>query len=146
MAYQNTVTISWADMQDDAAALSKKLEGRQWKGIIAVTRGGMVPAALLSRTLDIKLIETLCLSSYEDQYQGHVQLIKKPEHIGKGEGWLVVDDLVDTGATYEYARLLFPEAYYACLYAKPKGAPKTDVHVKDFDQETWITFPWEVEE
>ena len=63
--YQNDVVISWAELHRDTRYLSHELHQLgQWKGIIAITRGGLVPAALVARELEIRLIETFCVASY----------------------------------------------------------------------------------
>jgi xanthine phosphoribosyltransferase len=64
-------------------------------------------------------------------------------HVGDGEGWLVVDDLVDTGRTVEVLRESMPRAHFAVIYAKPLGRPLVDTYVTAVSQDTWIYFPWE---
>ncbi len=121
-----------------------------WKGIIAITRGGLVPAALVARELEIRLIDTVCVVSYgaaktgeAQQHQGELQWLKMVE--GDGAGWLLIDDLVDTGRTARAVRERLPKAHFACLYAKPQGRPVVDTFVKEFKQEKWIYFPWDID-
>jgi xanthine phosphoribosyltransferase len=64
---------------------------------------------------------------------------------GDGEGYLLIDDLVDTGRTAQAVRQLLPKAYFATLYAKPAGRPIVDLFVKEFKQTKWIHFPWDIE-
>jgi len=126
-----------------------------WKGIIAITRGGLVPAAILAREMDIRLIDTVCISSYAssgsdahsdgDKAQGQLQLIKAAAAAGDGEGMLLVDDLVDTGKTAKYVRELLPKAHFATVYAKPSGKPLVDTFITEVSQDTWIRFPWDME-
>ena len=95
--------LSWEELHRDAKALAGHLlELGPWKGMVAVTRGGLAPAAIVARALDIRLIETVCVIGYEpDDYNpqqaNEVTIIKAPARVDDGEGWLVVDDLVDTG-------------------------------------------------
>ena len=138
--------VSWEEIHRNSKALAWRLLNKQeWKGIIAVTRGGMVPACIVARELDIKLIETLCISSYDHKDQGGANILKKPELAGDGTGWLVIDDLVDTGKTFIIAREILPMAHYACIYAKPSGAETTDTYITEVSQNTWIHFPWDLE-
>ena len=52
-------------MHRDAKALAwRLLELGPWKGMVAVTRGGLAPAAIVARALDIRLIETVCVIGY----------------------------------------------------------------------------------
>ena len=139
------IPVSWEEIHRSSKALAWKLnEVQAWKGIIAVTRGGMVPACIVARELDIKLIETLCISSYEHKDQRSANIHKKPD-IGDGKGWLVIDDLVDTGNTFKLARGLLPKAHYACVYAKPMALATTDTFITEVSQDSWIYFPWDME-
>ncbi|MGB2464010.1 MAG: xanthine phosphoribosyltransferase, partial [Candidatus Puniceispirillaceae bacterium] len=115
------------------------------KGVIAVTRGGLVPAAIVARELELRLIDTACLASYHGQEKGEVNVLKAPDNAGDGEGWLIVDDLVDTGETGKMLRQMLPKAHFATVYAKPKGRPVVDSYITEVSQDTWIYFPWDLE-
>ena len=60
-----------------------------------------------------------------------------------GTGFLVVDDLVDTGKTARVVRDLMPKAHFATVYAKPMGRPLVDTYITEVSQDTWIFFPWD---
>lgn len=138
--------VSWEEMHRNAKALAWRLvEKGPWKGVVGITRGGLVPACIIARELDLKTVETLCISSYDHQDQRKAQVLKEANDIGTGEGWLIIDDLVDTGNTFVIARELYPDAHYACIYAKPEGAPTADTYVTEVSQDTWIHFPWDME-
>ena len=149
--YEDDIVISWAELHRDTRYLSSVLhELGAWKGIIAVTRGGMVPAALIARELDIRLIDTVCITSYgtgevsgAEQAQGSLKILKSVS--GDGDGFLLVDDLVDTGKTAQAVRAMLPKAHFATLYAKPAGRPIVDTFVKEFKQNKWIYFPWDID-
>jgi len=143
--YQRTYPISWDQLHRDAKALAWRLLDKDFfKGIIAVTRGGLVPAAIIARELDVRLVDTICVSSYDWKNQkGEVKLLKGIE--GDGSGWLIIDDLVDTGRTGKLIRELLPKAHFACIYAKPAGRPLVDTFVTEVSQDTWILFPWDAE-
>ena len=117
--------------------------GKPWKGIVAITRGGMVPAAIIARELGIHYIDTVCITSYDWKAQGSAKILKSVE--GSGEGLLIIDDLVDTGATAKIVRNMLPDAYFATVYAKPAGKPLVDIYVTEVSQDTWILFPWDSE-
>lgn len=138
--------VTWDQIHRDAKALAwKLLDAGQYKGIVAVTRGGMIPACIVARELNIRMIETFCVASYDHKNQGDANILKDLAHIGDGEGWLVIDDLVDTGNTYKLIRDHLPKAHFACVYAKPKGVPTTDDYVIEVSQDTWVYFPWDME-
>jgi xanthine phosphoribosyltransferase len=149
--FVDDIVISWPELHRDARFLCHELLLKgPWKGIVAVTRGGLIPAALVARELDIRLVDTICVTSYEPgdsgsaaMVQGEVQVLKGVA--GDGEGYLLIDDLVDTGRTARIVRELLPKAYFATLYAKPQGRPIVDLFVKEFKQNKWIHFPWDIE-
>ena len=142
--------VSWDQFHRDARALAWRLadNGHQWRAMVCITRGGLVPAAIVSRELNIRMIETVCIASYHDyDTQGQMKLLKgiSPE-IAKdgGEGVLIVDDLTDTGKTAAEVRAMLPKAHFAAVYAKPKGRPLVDTFVTEVSQDTWIYFPWDM--
>lgn len=142
--YQKTYPISWEQLHGDARALSwRLLEIRKWRGIIAITRGGLVPAAIIARELDIHLVDTVCISSYTWKDQGKIAVLKPVAE--DGEDWLLVDDLVDTGKTAAVVREMIPRAHFATVYAKPAGRPLVDTFITEVSQDTWILFPWDSE-
>jgi xanthine phosphoribosyltransferase len=149
--YEDEIIISWVELHRDARYLAEiLLDKGHFKGIIAITRGGLVPAALIARELDIRLIDTICVTSYDAaaggqaaQQQGAVEVLKGVS--GDGSGFLLIDDLVDTGRTAQLVRKLLPKAHFATLYAKPAGRPFVDTFVKEFKQNKWIHFPWDIE-
>lgn len=143
----NYATVTWDQLHRDARTLASALMARgAFKGIVAVTRGGLIPAAIIARELDCRLVESISVISYsgesaEDQKQPRV--VKAPVAAGDGEGFLVIDDLVDSGETAKVVRDVLPKAHFACLYAKPNGKPHTDQYVMEVAQDTWVLFPWD---
>ncbi|WP_241963224.1 xanthine phosphoribosyltransferase [Paracoccus suum] len=143
--------VSWDQLHRDARALAWRLDGQGpadggWRAVVAITRGGMVPAMIVARELDIRTIDTISVKSYLKGEQGSVQVLKSPDAqmMGDGEGVLVVDDLVDSGRTLELCRNLYPKAHFATVYAKPKGKPMVQTYVTEVSQDTWIFFPWDM--
>ncbi|APG84495.1 xanthine phosphoribosyltransferase [Sinorhizobium americanum] len=142
--------VSWDQFHRDARALAWRLadNGQEWRAMVCITRGGLVPAAIISRELNIRMIETVCIASYHDyDTQGQMKVLKgiSPE-IAKdgGDGVLIVDDLTDTGKTAAEVRAMLPKAHFAAVYAKPKGRPLVDTFVTEVSQDTWIYFPWDM--
>jgi len=142
--------VSWDQFHRDARALAWRLaEAGPFEAIVCITRGGMVPAAIVARELGIRMIETVCVTSYDHVTQGELKLIKnvaaEVAAIGGGRGKrvLIVDDLVDTGKTAKLVRDLLPEAHFAAVYAKPLGRPAVDTFITEVSQDTWIFFPWD---
>jgi xanthine phosphoribosyltransferase len=142
--------VSWDQFHRDARALAWRLadNGGEWKAIVCITRGGLVPAAIVCRELNIWLIETVCVASYHDyDAQGQMYVLKGISEELKadgGEGVLIIDDLTDTGKTAAVVRAMLPKAHFAAVYAKPKGRPQVDTFVTEVSQDTWIYFPWDM--
>ncbi len=142
--------VSWDEMHREAKVLAGKLaEGGPWKGLIAVTRGGLVPAAIVARELNIRVIETVSPVRYgsgdgsPSEAKG-LELVKFPTEAGDGDGWVVVDDLVDTGETIKALRVLLPRAHFGAVFTKPIGKPLVDSFATEVGQSTWIYFPWDL--
>ncbi len=143
--------ISWDQIHRDSRALAWRLDGQgpdagAWKAVVAITRGGMAPAMIVARELDIRTVDTISVESYSHQDQSEAVVLKSPdaEIMGDGTGILVVDDLVDSGKTLELVRKLYPNAHFATVYAKPKGRPQVDTFITEVSQDTWIFFPWDM--
>ena len=149
-APQKHFPVSWDEFHRDARALAWRLAAAgPFEAIVTVTRGGLVPAAIVARELGIRLIETVCVESYSHQTQGDLRLVKSVSADivriggGDGKGVLIVDDLVDTGKTAKVVRDLLPKAHFATVYAKPMGRPMVDTFITEVSQDTWIFFPWD---
>ena len=104
--------VSWDQLHRDGRALAWRLEamvqsGRNWSRLMAVTRGGMAPAMIVARELDIRVVDSVSVRSYDHQTQMEPQVIKEP-FLEDSEDMLVIDDLVDTGRTLDLVRRLFP--------------------------------------
>jgi xanthine phosphoribosyltransferase len=143
--------VSWDQFHRDARALAWRLtDAGPFEAIVCITRGGLVAAAIVARELDVRLIETVCVVSYEDyKRQSELRVLKgvadSVSRIGAGQGdrVLIVDDLVDTGKTAQIVRGLLPKAHFATVYAKPMGRPMVDTFITEVSQDTWIYFPWD---
>ncbi len=148
-------TVTWDQLHRDARALAWRLKDLgPFDGVVAITRGGLIPAAIIARELDVRLVETVSIVTYaagsggsliEEEKRGPPVVIKPPVAAGDGTGFLIIDDLVDTGATARVVRALLPRAHFAAVYAKPAGRDTVDSFVTEVSQDTWILFPWDTE-
>jgi xanthine phosphoribosyltransferase len=148
--WQKSFPVSWDQFHRDARALAWRLNSAgPFHTVVAVTRGGLVPAAVVARELGIRVIETVSVASYDYDKQGEIAVLKPVapafrEQDG-GQGVLIVDDLVDTGATAKVVREMMPKAHFAAVYAKPSGRPLVDTFVTEVSQDTWIYLPWDMD-
>ncbi len=145
--------ISWDQIHRDSRALAWRLDGRgpnedgSWNAIVAVTRGGMAPAMIIARELNVRTVDTVSVKSYDYKVRSEAQMLKEPhpDIMGEtGKGILVVDDLVDSGKTLEFLRARYPDAHYATVYAKPEGRKQVETFITEVSQDTWIFFPWDM--
>jgi xanthine phosphoribosyltransferase len=145
----NYLTVTWDEFHRDAKALAERLLSvGSWHGIVAISRGGLVPATIIARALNIRVVETVSVVAYDqlslgEEALGEPKVTKLPDFAGDGEGFLIIDDLVDTGTTARVVRALLPKAFFACVYAKPAGRGLADAVLKEVSQDTWIVLPWE---
>jgi xanthine phosphoribosyltransferase len=155
-ASQKAYPVSWDQFHRDSKALAWRLAGiseekGEWKAIVSITRGGLVPAAIIARELGVRNIETVCIASYHEyKDQGNLVVLKgiSEDIINEtngGEMVLVIDDLADTGATAKKVREMLPNAHIATVYSKPSGKPNVDTYVTEVSQDTWIYFPWDLD-
>src|SRR5580704_13284120 len=69
--------VSWDQFHRDSRALAWRLSGAgPFNAIVCITRGGLVPAAIVARELGIRLIATVCVSSYDHTRQGDLKILK----------------------------------------------------------------------
>ena len=143
------MTVTWDEFHRDARALAERLGTLgSWRGIVAISRGGLVPATIIARALNIRVVETVSVAAYgqhglDEKSLGEPVVTKPPQMAGDGEGFLIIDDLVDTGTTARVVRALLPKARFACVYAKPAGRGLADDVLTEVSQDTWIVLPWE---
>ncbi|MGC2856083.1 xanthine phosphoribosyltransferase [Novispirillum sp. DQ9] len=140
--------IAWELFHRDTRMLAHKLiEAGPFTGIVAITRGGLIPSSIIARELDLRLVDSICVVSYDDRRQGEPQVVKGVDAtvVGDGEGFLIIDDLVDSGVTARLVKKLLPKAHLATVYAKPQGQDAVDTFAVPVPQEMWLLFPWDAE-
>ncbi len=147
LPHEKGFTVSWDQFHRDARALAWRLESaqtpdKQWKKIIAITRGGLVPAMIVARELDLRIVDSISIHSYDNQEQSEPRIIKRAQ-LGDSSDTLIIDDLVDSGRTLALVRESYRQAHYGTVYAKPKGRPFVDTYITEVSQDTWIYFPWD---
>lgn len=148
---QKSFPVTWDQFHRDSRALAWRLtdEG-PFEAIVAITRGGLVPAAIVARELNIRVVDCVAVKSYDHQNKGGIKVLKpvSEEIIAAdkaGKKVLIIDDLVDTGATARVVRDILPNARLATVYAKPKGLEMVDTFITEVSQDTWIYFPWDLD-
>lgn len=137
--------ISWDEFHQHTKELCKKIKSYgNYNKIVAVSRGGLIPAGIIAYELDIRNNEAINFSSYDNDEQRKAEDVEFEAHIGVvDEKTLVVDDLADSGRTLQVLKRYYPQATFVTVYAKKQGAPEVDIYAKDIPDK-WIVFPWDI--
>jgi xanthine phosphoribosyltransferase len=101
-------TVTWDQLHRDARSLASSVMSLgTFRGLVAISRGGLIPAAIVARELECRLVESICIVTYaaESGTQGEPTVLKSPDAAGDGEGFLIVDDLVDSTPSPSAGRL-----------------------------------------
>ena len=134
--------VSWKEVHRNTKALAEKVKPKgPWNKIVAITRGGLIPAAIIAKELDTRIIDTVSIESYNNKKRSKLTIFKR-SNVDKNK-LLIIDDVVDTGRTVKAVKKIYPNAHIGTLYAKPAGIPFIDSFVKKVSQDTWVVFPWE---
>jgi hypoxanthine phosphoribosyltransferase len=145
--------ISWDQFYKDIDNLSMLIAlKKKPDAIVAIGRGGLIPATILSYNLNIKVVQNFQIESYEGQTKtGTHKLWQNPSDYFvstfKNKNVLVVDDLADSGNTLRLVKRFFEyrdiDLQFVTLYTKKGTAFTPDVSIREYSTEEWIVFPWE---
>jgi xanthine phosphoribosyltransferase len=80
---QRYFTVTWDQLHRDSKALAwRLLELGPWAGIVAITRGGLIPAAIIARELECRVIETISVVTYDEEDRGEPRVVKQAPAAG----------------------------------------------------------------
>ena len=141
---QNVISLTWEQLHQDVRSLAAQLAKKgPFKGIVAVARGGLAPAGILARECNIRLVETVCIQSCEEQIYAPEAGVLKAFSQDEGLNWLAVDDMAATGRTAALLRAMLPKAHIAAVYAKEQGIACIDSFAVMLPQDSWLLLPWD---
>jgi uncharacterized protein len=114
-----------------------QISGKKFDVILAITNGGIIPARLIARELDINYIQFIPMRNKQLHIEEMLPLLK-------GTKYLVIDDIYDTGDTYNKVYSVIREfnCDFAFLMTRYKDSNASLV-AKVLNHEKWIVFPWE---
>ena len=142
--------VTWEELDRLVLVLSERLAGRSFDVLLAITRGGMIPAGMLAYRLKLRDILVAAVEYYDDSGRPgpHPTFFQFPaDPLLRGKRVLVVDEVWDSGTTIqavtERVRQAGGEPTTAVLHYKPgrsvvQGAP--DVHAVETDR--WVVYPF----
>lgn len=139
------VYINWNDFHQDVKNLCAKIkQSGEYDKIVAISRGGLVPAGIIAYELNIRNSAVINIATYVGAEHLKLDEVDRPEAVGKvDEKTLIVDDLADSGQTFRVMRRQFPKGKYVTVYAKEKGKNEVDLYAREVPDE-WIVFPWDI--
>ena len=143
------VRISWTQLENDCFILAEKLQGIKFDKIVAISRGGLVWARVLSDLLQIP-ISHMTIESYKNLRQEKETMISEaPVHALDDKIILLIDEIADSGKTLKRALSYFQnfpikKIYVLTPYIKSKTKVVPDFYVHKLD--SWIIFPYELKE
>ena len=141
------IYITWNEFHQDVKNLCKKIKnsGKDFNKIVAISRGGFIPAGIIAYELDIRKTAVINISTYVGSKHLKLDEVDNPEYVGRvDEKTLIVDDLSDSGQTFQVMRRQFPNGTYVTIYAKKRGSQQVDIYERDMP-EKWLVFPWDVD-
>lgn len=145
--------MSWDETGDAARTLADAIRGDGYRPdiILAVARGGLIPAGAIAYALGVRSTDAINVESYtgvDERLEMPIVLPPVPELADMQEARvLVVDDVADTGHTLEVVAAFcagkVAEVRTAVLYEKPRSVVRCDYVWRRTDR--WIVFPWSAE-
>ncbi|MEW6288347.1 MAG: phosphoribosyltransferase [Thermodesulfobacteriota bacterium] len=145
--------VSWNKMYNMTRLLAAKIKQQGFAPdmIVAIARGGCIPARILCDHLDISRLTTIQVTHYESgaSKKKSAHLIEALRADIRGSKVLIVDDVNDTGQTLELAlqhmQSFHPaEARVAVLHDKQVSTFSPDFYVAKVRKWRWIIYPWAV--
>lgn len=127
-----------------------KGENRTLRCVVGLLRGGLIPGVMLSHRLGVPLIPLQWQTRDNDQKIDPTPLVKEILNCSSHETCLIVDDIVDSGKTFQdindYINLLQRHCNMRWIFATLIKKTNLDFDVIsgcDLNDDSWIVFPWE---
>ncbi len=145
MADAPELDLTWKGIEDAVSRATPTLAPMRFKHLVAITRGGLIPTALLANTLNIRDIGCIMARSYKDDRSRESVKVSRPpcSFVYNNPQTLFVDDITDTGHTMAVIARMYPNAWRFALVTKPQGRPYVSGCAISVNQDVWVNFPWE---
>jgi xanthine phosphoribosyltransferase len=138
--------ITWDEFVWGCDIVAGQVRFKKWANMIAITRGGLIPAGILSHRLDPPIIKVVGIKTRDGMEPGPLRATYLPVRDldeGDGSDTLVIDDVCDTGNTVEFMKTILPKATYVAVVVKPRGRDHVNFCAIMVPQDVWAVFPWE---
>jgi hypoxanthine phosphoribosyltransferase len=142
------LNLTWRGITSLCSKIVKKLKDKYPNivdfEIIGLSRGGLIPAVIISNMLNVRKVYSIGLKSYTGEEKDHFELYQIPE-VSKMDKILLIDDISDSGESFKNTKemLVGKTVVTASLTLKHKTAFKPDVYGKAVKDDVWVVFPWE---
>jgi len=144
----NHKKVTWREV----STLSKKLSKLVFKqiknlddySVVGLSRGGLIPAVIISQTLNLRQVHSLGIQSYNNKTQADAELYQVP-NFSNMKKVILVDDLADTGNSFLAALSMLEkkEVITATLYKKDCSTYVPTCYAENISSDFWLDFPWE---
>ncbi len=150
----NKIILDWSDITRLAGKLIAQLNRDDYDVVLAVTRGGMIPGALVSEAMDLRNVMTAAVMFYQDDQRAleEPHFLQFPgDALLLGKRVLIVDDVWDSGKTALAVRERVAQAggtpTVAVLHYKPRFShfPEEAPDFYGEESDAWIVYPWDPE-
>lgn len=135
--------LTWGDIQEPINNMEASLRNLGVEMLIGISRGGLIPAVILSHRLGIPMY-IVKVTSYEGSKPTDMR-IDFPHHMTHrfaAAKTCFVDDIYDSGRTFQALHKILPSAHFTVLLTKDPDAPV--MFADTVERRTWISFPWEL--
>jgi len=145
-------SISWEEVQTACKNIAEQAKVYEPDCIVAISRGGFIPARLVAEHLNIKHIYSIGLSSYnKDNTQESLSLYQSPFAdiiSNKHKFALVVDEIADSGNTLKYLSNVWRQyttvsCIFSAMFVKQHSVLDPSIYYKKINNKNWLIFPWE---
>jgi hypoxanthine phosphoribosyltransferase len=147
-----TRQVSWEEVDNHAREIATAFKDHEVNSVIAVGRGGYVPAVIISHQLQAPLVPIVWQNRDGDDRTNLSTIL---EALNDGDTILVVDDISDSGMTMgQIVGALMHlsiklkkriEVLTCAVHQKAKSSFITHKFGEWVDDNTWIVYPWEKE-
>ena len=139
------IYISWEEFHQDVKSVCEKIKNSgTYNKIVAISRGGLLPAGIIAYELDIRNCHAINIATYIGDEHRELDHLDNLDDVGEiNSQTLIVDDLADSGQTFRLLRQEFPKARFVSIYSKPAGLKEVDIYERELPDQ-WVVFPWDI--
>lgn len=139
------IYIRWDEFHQDVKDVCEKIKNSgTYNKIVAISRGGLIPAGIIAYELDIRNCHAINIATYIGNEHRKLDRLENLEDVGEiNSQTLIIDDLADSGQTFRLLRQEFPKARFVSIYSKPAGLKEVDIYARELPDQ-WIVFPWDI--